>query len=59
MAKVGATVEGYYAAEAAIALANRVGADLPIANELYRVMYQGKSPVDATADLMARQRKGE
>ncbi|MCL2366840.1 MAG: NAD(P)-dependent glycerol-3-phosphate dehydrogenase [Oscillospiraceae bacterium] len=59
MAQVGAVVEGYYAAKAAHELAGKVGVDMPICTEAYRVLFEEKSPLDAMRDLMGRQRKME
>lgn len=59
MEDVGAVVEGYYAASAAYELAAKVGVDMPICNECYRVLFENKSPIDAMKDLMKRRRKSE
>ena len=59
MERVGAVVEGYYAAKSACQLAERVGADMPIAREAYAVLYEGK-PVNTTIQaLMGREKKHE
>ena len=59
MAQVGAVVEGYYAAKAAYDLSNRMSVDMPICREAYYVLYEGKDPLQAMKDLMARERKSE
>ena len=59
MEKVGAVVEGYYAARAAYALAEKAGVEMPISQELYRVLYEGKRPECAMRDLMSRSKKVE
>jgi len=59
MTKVGAVVEGYYAANAAKTLAEQMDVDMPICLETYRVLYENKSPTDALKDLMGRSRKSE
>ena len=59
MEKVGAVVEGYYAARAAHALAQKTGVEMPISQELYRVLYEGKSPKRVLQDLMTRSKKVE
>ncbi len=59
MKQVGAVVEGYYAAKAAHELAAKTGIDMPISEEAYKVLYEGKSPLDAMRDLMARDKKRE
>jgi glycerol-3-phosphate dehydrogenase (NAD(P)+) len=59
MDAVGAVVEGYYAAAAAVELAKRFSVEMPIATELHKVLYDGKNPKIATAHLMEREKKGE
>ena len=59
MKKVGAVVEGYFAAKAARDLSEAVGIDMPICREAYRVLYEGKSPLTAMKGLMSRERKRE
>lgn len=51
--------EGVFTTEAACALANRARIDLPIASEVHNVLFAGKSPVAAVADLMQRDAKDE
>jgi len=59
MEKVGAVVEGYYATAAAMELARPTGISLPIIEELYRVLYEGKCPRTVLRDLMSRSKKAE
>jgi len=59
MDKVGAVVEGYYAAKAAKALAEKMDTDMPICLETYRVLYEDKSPQAAIKELMSRSRRSE
>ena len=59
MEEVGAVVEGYYAAKAAYELSERLGADMPICCEAYRVLYEEKRPIAAMRDLMRREKKSE
>ncbi|MCL2628283.1 MAG: NAD(P)-dependent glycerol-3-phosphate dehydrogenase [Oscillospiraceae bacterium] len=59
MNKVGAVVEGYYAAKAAKALAEKMDTDMPICLETYRVLYEDKNPQEAISDLMSRSRRSE
>ena len=51
---VGQTVEGLRAAKAVYAKAAEVGLDLPIIQEVYQLLYQGKRPQDAVRDLENR-----
>ena len=48
------TVEGYFATEMAWELANKYSIDLPIINECYAVLYQGKDVCEVPSDLMNR-----
>jgi len=59
MKKVGAVVEGYYAAKAAKELAEKMDIDMPICLETYRVLYENKPPMTAMKDLMGRSRRSE
>jgi len=59
LSEVGAVVEGYYAAMAAKGLAEKIGVDMPICNQAYYVLFEGKSPYDAMRALMGRRRKSE
>jgi len=59
MQKVGAVVEGYYAANAARELAEKMDVDMPICLESYRVLYENKPPYKAMKDLMRRSRRSE
>ncbi|MBQ9414585.1 MAG: NAD(P)-dependent glycerol-3-phosphate dehydrogenase [Clostridia bacterium] len=53
------TVEGYFAAVAAHALAARYGVEMPIAEECYRICYEGVSPQEALRNLMNRPKRHE
>jgi glycerol-3-phosphate dehydrogenase (NAD(P)+) len=52
--EVGQTVEGLRAAKAIYDKAQQLGLDLPIIQEVYRVLYEGKDPHDAVRDLENR-----
>ena len=52
--EVGQTVEGLRAAKAIYNKAQQLGLDLPIIQEVYRVLYEGKNPHDAVRDLENR-----
>lgn len=58
-AKVGAIVEGYYATASALELSRKAGVEMPIATELGKILFEGKSPRRATLDLMSRAPKAE
>ncbi len=59
MRQVGAVVEGYYAAKAAHELSQKVGIDMPICEEAYKVLYEGKPAIAALKDLMGRSKRRE
>ncbi len=59
MQDVGAVVEGYYAARSVYALGKKMGVDMPITQEAYRILYEDKSAKDATADLLTREKRAE
>lgn len=52
-------IEGVRTTQAALALAERHSVDLPLAREVYRVLFEGKRPEHALIDLMARLRRSE
>lgn len=51
--------EGVKTAQAAYGLAKKHNIQMPIAEEIYRVLYEDKSPKDAVMDLMTRRVKEE
>jgi glycerol-3-phosphate dehydrogenase (NAD(P)+) len=51
---IGQVVEGYFAARAVRQVAVSHGIDMPIAEQIYRVLYEGLDPQDAVAALMRR-----
>ena len=51
---IGQVVEGYYGAESVRLVAGRLGVDMPIVEQIYRVLYEGLAPKDAVAALMRR-----
>ena len=59
MREVGAVVEGYYAANAARELSEKMGVHMPICLEAYNVLYNDKNPLAALNDLMSRSGKHE
>ncbi len=59
IAKIGAVVEGYYAVDAARALAQKVGVEMPITEAAYEVLYQGRDPGEAILTLMRREKRHE
>lgn len=51
--------EGIYTTRSVYFRAKAMGIELPIMTEVYRVLYEGKSPLDGVADLMLRSPKRE
>jgi glycerol-3-phosphate dehydrogenase (NAD(P)+) len=51
--------EGIETSKAAYMLGKRLGIEMPITDEVYRVIYEGRNPREAVRDLMTRQLKGE
>ena len=56
---IGQVVEGVYAAEAVHVLASRLKVEMPISEQLYRILYQGLDPRAAVETLMNRALKQE
>jgi len=52
-------VEGVLAAKAVKAVADELGVEMPICNEIYRILYEGVSPREAVETLMGRKLKSE
>jgi glycerol-3-phosphate dehydrogenase (NAD(P)+) len=51
--------EGVNAAKAAVTLAERFSVEMPICREICAILFEGKSPQEAVADLMGRALKSE
>ena len=54
LSESGQVVEGYYAAKSAHLVAARQEIDMPIIEQIYRVIYEGVSPEKAVTNLMRR-----
>ena len=57
--EVGMVVEGYYAAAAAMTLAEKLGVEMPLSQAVWRVLYRGKDPRTAALELMTREKRAE
>lgn len=57
--EIGQVVEGVLNAKSTMALASKVGVEMPISQMVYRVLYEGQAPRQAVAELMAREMKPE
>jgi glycerol-3-phosphate dehydrogenase (NAD(P)+) len=58
-ATLSGTAEGAYTVQAALALAERFGVEMPIAHEVERALFEGKSVQRCLVDLLARESKDE
>ena len=59
MAEVKMVVEGVYSAKATLKLAKKYGVDMPIVEEVNKVLFEGKPAREAVVDLLTRDRKAE
>ncbi len=57
--KLSGVAEGISTATGALALALQLGVELPIAEQVDAVVHRGHAPLEAVAELMAREPKGE
>ncbi len=57
--EIGQVVEGYRNTKEVWLLANRMGVEMPIVEQIYQVLYQGKDARAAAQDLLARDKKSE
>jgi glycerol-3-phosphate dehydrogenase (NAD(P)+) len=57
--EIGQVVEGVYAAKAVHEVAAREHCEMPICEQVYRILYENAAPVDAVTSLMGRSIKSE
>lgn len=57
--EVGMTVEGYTATKCAYELSRKRGVEMPIIEQVYAVLYEGRSPDEAIRNLMDRPKRHE
>ena len=57
--EIGMVVEGVHTAKTALELARMHGVDMPIVEEINKVLFKNKNPKDAVVDLMLRDKKDE
>lgn len=57
--EIGQLAEGVPTTRAAVELARHAGVEMPIAQQMHAVLFQGKNPRDAVLDLMQRELKAE
>ncbi|HMJ12313.1 MAG TPA: NAD(P)H-dependent glycerol-3-phosphate dehydrogenase [Polyangiaceae bacterium] len=59
LGQLGAVAEGVKTAKSTYQLAAKLGVELPICNEVYRVLYEDKPPLQAVRDVLTRPLKKE
>jgi glycerol-3-phosphate dehydrogenase (NAD(P)+) len=59
VAEMNGVAEGVTTTRSVVELAHQRGIEMPIATEVYAVLFEQKSPAEATASLMLRPPKGE
>jgi glycerol-3-phosphate dehydrogenase (NAD(P)+) len=59
MKEVNQVVEGVNTAKAALALARKYDVEMPIVEQINLVLFEGKSPKEALADLLGRDKRKE
>lgn len=57
--EIGQVVEGVKAADAVHRVAAKAGVEMPICEQIYRILYQGEDPHAAVSALMRRDLKSE
>ena len=57
--EIGQVVEGYRNTEEVHVLSHKVGVEMPICEQIYAVLYHGKSPKEAALTLLGRDLKNE
>lgn len=56
---LGGVAEGYYTAQSAFSLSQKLNLEMPILEQVHQILYHGKSPKQAVSDLMNRELKDE
>lgn len=59
MDEVNMVVEGVYSAKAGLALSQKYKVEMPIIEQVNKVLFEGKAPADAVRELMVRDKKIE
>ncbi|VTP71127.1 NAD(P)H-dependent glycerol-3-phosphate dehydrogenase [Haemophilus influenzae] len=59
MENIGQVVEGFYNTKEAYLLAQRQGVEMPITEQIYQMLFCGKSAQDVAISLLGRECKGE
>jgi glycerol-3-phosphate dehydrogenase (NAD(P)+) len=59
LAETKTVAEGVRTTESVHFLARNLGVELPLTEQVYRILYEDKDPSQAVRDLMSRELKGE
>lgn len=59
LSEMNMVAEGVKTARSVHGLAQKIGVEMPICEEVYQVLYEGKTAQDALKDLMGRELKRE
>ena len=59
VAEVGKTVEGMYAAKEVLKRAQQVGVEMPIVEQVYKILFEGGDPRESVQELLCREQKAE
>ncbi|HDX8372593.1 TPA: NAD(P)-dependent glycerol-3-phosphate dehydrogenase, partial [Aeromonas dhakensis] len=59
MTEIGQVVEGYRNTKEVHLLAARCGVEMPICEQIFKVLYEGKNPKEAAIALLSRDKKDE
>ncbi|PYE31528.1 glycerol 3-phosphate dehydrogenase (NAD(P)+) [Idiomarina fontislapidosi] len=59
LASIGQAVEGYRNTREVVSLAHREACEMPICEQIYKVLYEGKAPEEAAIALLSRAKKNE
>lgn len=57
--EIGQVVEGFYNTKEAYLLAQKQGVEMPIVEQIYQMLFEGKRALDVVKTLLGRERKGE
>lgn len=57
--ELGGVAEGYFTARAAYELAKKLGVEMPVTEQVHRILYENRSPQAALKELMGRELKEE
>ena len=59
LTSIGQAVEGYRNTREVVSLAHRENCEMPICEQIYKVLYEGKAPEEAAIALLSRAKKNE